>query len=298
LKKLKNSYLPYILLLIQPAFMATNSIIARGGVIHVPPISLAFFRWFLVFLILLPFTINNISKNRNYLNRESKKLFFLGFMGCGVCGAFPFLAGMTTTVTNIGIIYTSSPIFIILISSIFFKEKIFKLQIYGLALCLLGILLIITKGKISLLLSLKFTSGDLWVLGAAIGWALYAVFLLRWKSKFSFFARFCLIAFLGSISLFPFAFIENFFVREINFDKYFYFWVLFAAISPGIIAYTIHERVQKTLGASTTGFTLYLFAIYGAFYGIIFFKEKLEIYHYIGALLVFCGVFFAKKKEK
>ena len=296
MKKYKNNYLPYILLLIQPAFMATNSIIARAGVIHVPPISLAFFRWFLVFLILLPFTINNISKNRNYLNKESKKLFFLGFMGCGVCGAFPFLAGMTTTVTNIGIIYTSSPIFIILISSIFFKEKIFRLQIYGLALCLFGVLLIIMKGKISLLISLKFTSGDLWVLGAAIGWALYAIFLLRWKSKFSFFARFCLIAFLGSVSLFPFTVIENIFVREINFDKYFYFWTLFAAISPGIIAYTIHQKVQKSLGASTTGFILYLFAIYGAFYGIIFFNEKLEIYHYVGASLVFLGVFFAKKK--
>jgi len=296
LKKYKNNYLPYILLLIQPAFMATNSIIARAGVIHVPPISLAFFRWFLVFLILLPFTINNISKNRNYLNKESKKLFFLGFMGCGVCGAFPFLAGMTTTVTNIGIIYTSSPIFIILISSIFFKEKIFRLQIYGLALCLFGVLLIIMKGKISLLISLKFTSGDLWVLGAAIGWALYAIFLLRWKSKFSFFARFCLIAFLGSVSLFPFTVIENIFVREINFDKYFYFWTLFAAISPGIIAYTIHQKVQKSLGASTTGFILFLFAIYGAFYGIIFFNERLEIYHYVGAFLVFIGVFFAKKK--
>ena len=276
--------------------MATNSIIARGGVIHVPPISLAFFRWFLVFLILLPFTINNISKNRSYLIKESKKLFFLGFMGCGVCGAFPFLAGMTTTVTNIGIIYTSSPIFIILISSIFFKEKIFRLQIYGLALCLFGVLLIIMKGKISLLISLKFTSGDLWVLGAAIGWALYAIFLLRWKSKFSFFARFCLIAFLGSVSLFPFTVIENIFVREINFDKYFYFWTLFAAISPGIIAYTIHQKVQKSLGASTTGFILFLFAIYGAFYGIIFFNERLEIYHYVGAFLVFIGVFFAKKK--
>jgi drug/metabolite transporter (DMT)-like permease len=276
--------------------MATNSIIARAGVIHVPPSSLAFFRWFLVFLILLPFTINNISKNRNYLNKEYKKLFFLGFMGCGVCGAFPFLAGMTTTVTNIGIIYTSSPIFIILISTIFFKEKIFRLQIYGLALCLFGVLLIIMKGKISLLISLKFTSGDLWVLGAAIGWALYAIFLLRWKSKFSFFARFCLIAFLGSVSLFPFTIIENIFVREINFGKYFYFWTLFAAISPGIIAYTIHQKVQKSLGASTTGFILFLFAIYGAFYGIIFFNERLEIYHYVGAFLVFIGVFFAKKK--
>ena len=277
--------------------MATNSIIARGGVIHVPPISLAFFRWFLVFLILLPFTINNISKNRNYLNRESKKLFFLGFMGCGVCGAFPFLAGMTTTVTNIGIIYTSSPIFIILISSIFFKEKIFRLQIYGLALCLIGVLLIITKGKVSLLISLKFTSGDLWVLGAAVGWALYSIFLLKWKSKFSFFARFCLIALLGSFSLLPFVIVENIFIREINFDKYFYFWTLFAAISPGIIAYTIHQKVQKNLGASTTGFILYLFAIYGAFYGIIFFNERLEIYHYAGAFLVFLGVFFAKKKN-
>ena len=276
--------------------MATNSIIARGGVIHVPPISLAFFRWFLVFLILLPFTINNISKNRNYLIKESKKLFFLGFMGCGVCGAFPFLAGMTTTVTNIGIIYTSSPIFIILISSIFFKEKIFRLQICGLALCLFGVLLVIMKGKISLLMSLKFTSGDLWVLGAAIGWALYAIFLLRWKSRFSFFARFCLIAFLGSVSLFPFTIIENIFIREINFDKYFYFWTLFAAISPGIIAYTIHQKVQKSLGASTTGFILYLFAIYGAFYGIIFFNEILKIYHYVGASLVFLGVFFARKK--
>ena len=277
--------------------MATNSIIARGGVIHVPPISLAFFRWFFVFLILLPFTINNILENSSHLNKELKKLFFLGFMGCGVCGPFPFLAGMTTTVTNIGIIYTSSPIFIILISSIFFKEKIFRLQIYGLALCLIGVLLIITKGKVSLLISLKFTSGDLWVLGAAVGWALYSIFLLKWKSKFSFFARFCLIALLGSFSLLPFVIVENIFIREINFDKYFYFWTLFAAISPGIIAYTIHQKVQKNLGASTTGFILYLFAIYGAFYGIIFFNERLEIYHYAGAFLVFLGVFFAKKKN-
>jgi len=222
----------------------------------------------------------------------------LGFMGCGICGAFPFLAGLTTTVTNIGIIYTSSPIFIILISSIFFKEKIFRLQIYGLAICLLGVFLIITKGKISLLLSLKFTAGDLWVLGAAIGWALYAIFLLRWKSRFSFFARFCLIALMGSLSLLPFMIIENIFFRNIIFDKYFYFWTLFAAFSPGIIAYTIHQKVQKSLGASTTGFILYLFAIYGAFYGIIFFNENLEIYHYTGAFLVFLGVFCAKKKFK
>jgi len=36
----KNSYLPFLLLFIQPIFMASNLIVARGGVEYVPPISL------------------------------------------------------------------------------------------------------------------------------------------------------------------------------------------------------------------------------------------------------------------
>ena len=59
------------------------------------------------------------------------------------CGAFPFLAGETTTVTNMGIIYTSSPIFIILISAFFFNEKINFVKIIGLVSCLIGVFTII-----------------------------------------------------------------------------------------------------------------------------------------------------------
>ena len=104
--------------------MASNLIVARGGVEFVPPISLAFWRWTVVFIILLPFTYLSLKKNFKIIQNEYKKLFFLGAMGCGVCGAFPFLAGETTTVTNMGIIYTSSPIFIIMISSIFLEKKL------------------------------------------------------------------------------------------------------------------------------------------------------------------------------
>ena len=58
------------------------------------------------------------------MRKEFLKNFFLGAMGCGICGAFPFVAGISTTVTNMGIIYTSSPIFIILLSIFLFKDKI------------------------------------------------------------------------------------------------------------------------------------------------------------------------------
>jgi drug/metabolite transporter (DMT)-like permease len=248
-------------------------------------------------LILLPFTYLTIFKNIKHLKNEYKKLFFLGAMGCGVCGAFPFMAGMTTTVANMGIIYTSSPIFIILISSYFYKERLNSVQFLGLGLCFAGVVSIIAKGEISLLVTLKFTSGDLWMLGAAIGWALYAVLLLNWKSKFNLFSRFSIIAFFGAVSLLPFSLAENYFIRPVIFNDKFYFWTIFAAISPGIIAFSLYAQAQRHLGASITGFTLYLFTVYGAFYGIFIFSEQLKSYHYYGALLVFAGMFFVRKKN-
>jgi EamA-like transporter family. len=140
--------------------MATNLIVARGGVEFVPPISLSFWRWSLVFLILFFFNLISLRKNFKIIKKEFKQLFFLGLMGCGVCSVFPYKAGETTTIVNMGIIYTSSPIFIFLISYFFFKENINKFKFIGLISCLLGVLTIIIKGKIYLLLNLKFTSGQ------------------------------------------------------------------------------------------------------------------------------------------
>ena len=216
-------------------------------------------------------------------------------MGCGVCGAFPFLAGETTTVTNMGIIYTSSPIFIIMISAIFFNEKINFVKIIGLVSCLIGVFAIIIKGDLNLLLNLNFTIGDLWMLAAAIGWALYSIYLFYWKSQLPIFQRFTLVAFFGAVSLLPFYIVEEIFVQRTLFNSNFFLWVLFAAISPGIIAFTLYTQAQKSLGASLTGFTLYIFTIYAAIYGFIFFDEKLESFHYIGTVLVFIGVYLAKK---
>tara|TARA_B100001094_G_scaffold329509_1_gene392394 strand:+ start:106 stop:1008 length:903 start_codon:yes stop_codon:yes gene_type:complete len=293
----KKKFLALSLLFIQPIFMASNLVVARGGVEFVPPISLAFWRWTAVFIILLPFTFVSLKKNYKIIIKEYKKLFFLGAMGCGVCGAFPFLAGKTTTITNMGIIYTSSPIFIILISSLFFGEKINIFKIIGLISCLTGVFTIIIKGDLNLLINLKFTIGDLWMLAASIGWALYSIYLFYWKTKLQIFQRFALVAFFGAVSLFPFYIIEEFIFQRTSFNSDFFFWVIFAAISPGIIAFILYSKAQERLGASLTGFTLYVFTVYAAIYGFLLFDEKLEFFHYIGTILVFFGVYLAKKNE-
>ena len=188
--KNNNSFFPYLLLLIQPIFMASNLAIARGAVSSVPPVSLGFWRWTLVFILLLPFFYQSILKDIKHLKSEFLKLFFLGFTGCCICSIFPYVAGQTTTVLNMSLIYTSSSIFIVLLSAFFYKEKINFLQSLGFLFAFIGVLIVISNGKLSAFLNLEFVSGDIWILGAAISWALYSVYVLHWKSKFDFFTKY------------------------------------------------------------------------------------------------------------
>ena len=295
-KKNKTSFLPFILLLIQPIFMASNLAIARGAASYIPPSSLGFWRWTLVFIILFPFFYKKIFNNLKYFQSEFFRLFFLGFTGCCLCSIFPYVAGQTTTVLNMSLIYTSSSIFIVMLSTFFYKEKINFVQAIGFLFAFIGVLVVISNGKLSTILNLEFVEGDLWILGAAVSWALYSVYVLHWKSKFNLFTKFTLIAFFGSASLLPFYLYESFYLGEkFNLELMPIFWITIAAISPGIIAFILYSQIQKYLGASITGFTLYLFVVYGAFYGIFFFNEQLFLSHYLGGAFVLLGVYFAKK---
>ena len=165
-------------------------------------------------------------------------------------------------------------------------------------ICLLGVLLIIVRANLNLLLNLKFTIGDLWMLGASIGWALYTIYLFHWRSKLPLLQRFTLISMFGAMSLFPFFVLEGVFIKQTNYDYNFLFWVLFAALSPSIIAFLLFNFVNNKLGASITGSVLYLYTVYGAIYGYLFFDEKLEIYHLIGTIMVFIGIFLVKNNDK
>jgi drug/metabolite transporter (DMT)-like permease len=100
----------------------------------------------------------------------------------------------------------------------------------------------------------------------------------------------------GAISLFPFFILEGTYISKTNYDLIFLFWVLFAAIFPSIIAFILFNFVNKQLGASITGSVLYLYTVYGAIYGTLFFNEYLELFHYVGTILVFLGIFLIKKK--
>jgi drug/metabolite transporter (DMT)-like permease len=276
--------------------MTSNIAIAKGALGNIPPVALAFWRWFFVFLFVLPFVYSELKKKKHYIKTEIPSLIVLSFTGFGICGVFPYISGLTTTVTNMGIIYALSPIIIVILSSIFFQEKLKLLQLLGISISFFGVSFVIFKGELKNFINLIFTYGDLWIFVAAIGWAVFSINLINWKSQFSIFARFALMSLIGSIIIFPFYLIEEFYFIQTNFDQKFIFFVLMASIFPGVVAFTMYTKLQQLIGASLAGLTVYLMPIYASIYGMILFGEELQIFHFYGALLVLLGIFLANKK--
>ena len=251
--------------------MSSYVAISKGAAGLVPPVSLALWRWLFAFLILLPFVFKQIKKNQKYIKTEWKKLLFLGFTGFCICGIFPAISGTTTTVINMGIIYSASPIFIILFSFFLFNERINKYGVTATIICLTGVIVVLSKGKLINLVSLKFTPGDLWIAGAMISWAIYSIYLMNFKSNFDLVTRFALMIFFGILCIIPLYIVENYYFSSTNFDFNFFKWTLMAAILPGIIAFLMYAKLQTLVGASMTGLTVYLIPVYASFYGYLFF---------------------------
>jgi len=206
--------------------MTANIAIAKGALGNVPPVSLAFWRWFVVFLIIIPFVLSEIIKKKKFILEEFPRLFVLSFLGYGICGAFPYISGLTTTVTNMGIIYALSPIIIVLLSLVLFQQRLKIIQLLGILTSFFGVSFVIFKGSVVNIINLNFTFGDIWILGAAISWAFFSIYLVNWKSKFSIVARFALMSLFASAILFPFYLTENYYFLPTVYNYNFILFVL------------------------------------------------------------------------
>jgi drug/metabolite transporter (DMT)-like permease len=161
-------------------FWAGNFMIGKLAYVeNIPPMSLVFFRWLLVWIILLPFTYKEILKYKDTILNNLPLLFFLALTSVGLFNTFTYLSLVHTQVINASLFNTAIPAMIILLCFLLKIEKTNKFQILGLIISVFGILSIITKLDLNILLSLNFNKGDLIMIGGVITWGLYSSFLKK-----------------------------------------------------------------------------------------------------------------------
>ena len=136
-------------LVVMPLFFSSNIIFGRAVADQVEPFTLAFLRWSLTALILLPFVWSAVRQFRNMITSWSKQLALLGFLGMWICGAMVYLALDYTSATNGTLIYTSSPVLIILIEWLFRGRRAGTREAIGVTLALIGVVVIVDETMIA-----------------------------------------------------------------------------------------------------------------------------------------------------
>jgi drug/metabolite transporter (DMT)-like permease len=172
----------YFYLFFATLFWAGNFTIGKfASIENIPPYTLSFLRWLLVWLILFPFTFREIIKLKGKIYKNSRLFFILGFSSVGVFSAFTYNALVHTQVINASLFNTAIPAMIILVCFLLKIEKTNIFQLSGLLISVIGILVIITRLDVNILLTLNFNKGDIYMLFAITAWGIYSAFLKKKK---------------------------------------------------------------------------------------------------------------------
>ena len=280
-------------------FWAGNFMIGKFVFLNdIPPLSLVFYRWLLVWLILLPFTLKEILKFKDTIFNNLPLLFFLGFTSVGLFNSFTYLSLIHTQVINATLFNTAIPAVIILLCFLFKIEKTNKFQILGLIISVIGIFSIITKLDIEILLSLNFNKGDIIMLGGVITWGVYSTLLKKKKFTLPLLTLVHIICTFGLICVLPQFLYEFSQGHRIEFDINLLYILVFLALFPSVGSYYCWAGAVSIIGANRAGIFLSLIPLFSTIMAITIFNEKFEFFHLIGAILIILGLVLSNKEIK
>lgn len=285
-----------VLLWVVPLLWSSNYIIARLGSELIAPHALAFGRWFLAALILLPWMGRGLWRQRAAVRSEWKQLLALGFFGMYICGAWVYQAGRSTSSTNIALIYAATPMAIVAASAFMLHERMSRWQWAGVVLALLGLLFVIAKGDPQRLLAVELVAGDAWITAAATSWVVYSVLLKRWPSQLGPGERLVAIIAGGLVVLAPTTLAEALLTPTPPFTAASFALVLLAAVVPGVLSYGAYSYLQRELGASRTAMMLYLAPVYGSLLAWLLLGEVPGWYHAVGAAMILPSIWLASRR--
>ena len=284
------------LVFIAPALWSVNYLVARWAPGVIAPHMLALARWAVAVLLLGAFCWREIVAKRREVVAEGWHFLVLGALGMWICGAFVYVGARYTSAVNIGLLYAMSPVLIALGSSIWLRERFGVWQWLGVALALGGLVHILIRGHWDALAAVRINPGDLWIAVAVVSWAAYSLLLRAWPSAFGALARLTLIACGGVIVLLPFTLWEALYWLPSTLSWRSAGLVLAAALLPGAAAYGAYSFMQRVLGAARVGMVLYLGPIYSAGIAWLVLGERIEPFHFVGALSILAGIWLSTRR--
>lgn len=284
-----------IFLLISIAFIAAISWAASKYVLHDLSFeSLMFMRFWVAFLVMLPFY-----RFLKWKNWKDILILIIVSSGMGLSSIF-YIAGIRTT--NLGaaqVIFLTVPILTLVFSCWFLAEKIKLKEVLGISISIVGAMIIFFLPKIyqESGLSVGDIRGNIFVLLGALSYVSYLILMKR--SRFSpmefmyggIIWSAILGTFLGVFDLMkwwnPY---ENITLIDISL-------IIFIGAVGTVYLYFLVQKLMKISSAFFTSFGTYIQLIFSSLLGFFFFDEYIGLGFLIGSILTIYWVYYINKQR-
>ncbi len=295
----ENNYAAGVALAFLAALLwSGNYIVARGFYAQISPVTLAFFRWFTATLLLFPFAYKQVKNHWKSAKRHWTLLCITAFIGVTLFNTFIYIAGRYSTAINLAILGTTiAPIFVLIFAGLFLKEKVSGYQVGGMAICIGGILLLITNGQLSNLKNFRFSPGDFWIVLAAFAFAIYTLLVRKKPPSLSAVSYLFILFFLGTLFLLP-AFIFD--SRQgLTFipSKQIIGVFLYLGAGASVGAFLAWNVAIQKIGAARTSLFSTLIPVFSSIEAVVFLGEESSWVLVVSLAVIVAGLLIATFKN-
>lgn len=280
---------PFLLLWLPPAFWAGNLVLGRGLADVMPPVTLAVGRWLVALLVLLPFVARGLWRQRSLLWRQRRLILLCGGFGIAGYNALAYVALRSVPAVNVAFLNSTLPLMIPVAAFLLGRERISRPAVIGIAVSFAGVCWIVSRGEPALLLALRFERADLLVLLAILNYALYSVLLRRRDPALDPLVFLASTMATGLLVLLPFWLWELRVGAAIPVDPASVAAVLYIGVFASLLAFILWNRCVAMLGATVTGVSFHLVAVFTALLAFLLLGEPVETFHAVGILLILGG---------
>jgi len=288
-----NNLKAYVLLVFTTGSWGANVILGKVAVGEISPMLLVTLRWLVVLILLMLFARKHLVRDWPVLRNH---LVFVGLMGTAGFTAFNalfYMAAHSTSAINIGILQGAIPVFVLLGTFTLHRSRITRLQACGVAVTMVGVVIVASGGDLAQLQGLSINPGDFFMLLACFFYAAYSIGLSR-RPAVSALGLFTALAFVAFISSLPLLVIE---VNSIGFRApglTGWVVVVLVALLPSLVAQISFMHSVSLIGPGRAGVFINLVPVFASIMAVVYLQESFELFQAVALALVLGGIWLSE----
>ena len=273
-----------VALVLANLFWAGNFVFGALAVRQLSPLELTWMRWLgaVPILALLAVVIDRPSPRA--IVRDLPRQGVLALFGpIGFC-LLSYEAMRHTTSLDAALVGAINPAIIAVCTAVLAGAMIAPRVAAGVVVSLVGVLLVVAKGDVSMLLGLRLGAGELFMLAAVVTWTVYTI-AGRW-ARLPVVTASAVQAVLTTVVLTPAALVVGVHAPP---DPALWADVAYVVLFPSVLAFTLWNLGVRGVGAARAGVTLNLIPVFTAVIGLAV-GLGIDRWQLIGGSVVIAGV--------